>query len=263
MDAARRDYVKSMQKITLKLGENDWQVYLRDEADQSVFNEIFKLKEYRSADDTVKAAKYPVVDVGAHAGFFSMYCRAINKKIKIFAVEPEPGNLKLLKQHLDENKISGVKVVAGALAGQTGDGELFLSEDSHNHFVIPTEVEGSLFPSLRDSSAPSSSARNDKETIRIKTFTFSDFCKKNKITKISLLKMDIEGGEYELFDGMSEADFAMVNYVILEYHRGSEHKEIAEKLRANGFGVQVFPSHFDKTMGFVWANNKRQVAQAH
>jgi len=31
-----------MQKITLKLGENNWQVYLRDEADQSVFNEIFK-----------------------------------------------------------------------------------------------------------------------------------------------------------------------------------------------------------------------------
>ena len=93
--------------------------------------------------------------------------------------------------------------------------------------------------------------------------------------------MDIEGGEYEVFDGMSDDDFAMVNFIILEYHNGYEargkdardlsrangqytsqymgirHKDIVEKLRANGFGVQVFPSHFDKTMGFVWANNKR------
>lgn len=75
--------------------------------------------------------------------------------------------------------------------------------------------------------------------------------------------MDIEGGEYELFDGMSDADFAMVNFVILEYHTSSKllsrlsHKQIEDKLRAAGFGAQVFPSHFDKTMGFIWANNKR------
>ena len=45
--------------------------------------------------------------------------------------------------------------------------------------------------------------------------------------------------------------------MILEYHKGNEYKVLAEKLRENGFGVQVFPSHFDKTMGFIWANNKR------
>ena len=246
-----------MQKVNLKLNGHDWQVYLRDDADQSVYNEIFKLGEYRSAEEAIKTAKHAIIDAGAHAGFFSLYCRALNEKVKIFAVEPEPENLKLLKRHLDENKILGVKVIAGALAGETGERKLFLSSDSHNHFVIPTEMEGSLSSGVRDSSTTHGSARNDSRTLKVKALSFSDFCKQNKIKKISLLKMDIEGGEYELFDGMSAEDFAMVNFVILEYHRGDEYKNIAEKLRANGFGVQVFPSHFDKTMGFIFANNKR------
>ncbi len=253
-----------MQEINLKLGNNNWQIHLRDEADQSVFNEIFKLKEYRSADEVIKTAKHPVVDIGAHAGFFTLYTRSLNKKVKIFALEPEPGNLKLLKNHLAENKISGVKVIAGALAGETGERQLLISKDSHNHRLAD------VFSPVPDSHSKS-----------VRGFAFADFCRKNKIKQISLLKMDIEGGEYEVFDGMSAADFAMVNYVILEYHNGYEvrgkaardlsrtngdytskyngieHKKLAEKLRANGFGVQVFPSHFDKTMGFLWANNKR------
>ncbi|TSC85106.1 MAG: FkbM family methyltransferase [Parcubacteria group bacterium Gr01-1014_13] len=233
-----------MQKINLKLNGYDWHVYLRDEADQSVYNEIFKLKEYRSADDVIKNAKHPIIDVGAHAGFFSMYCRSLNKKVKIYAIEPEPDNLNLFKQHLAENKILGIKVVSGAIASQTEERQLILSADSHNHYLAG--------PSFRDED------RTEK-TITVQTFSFADFCKQNKLKKISLLKMDIEGGEYELFNGMSADDFAMVNYVILEYHisREKSKEELEEKLRANGFGVQVFPSHFDKTMGFIWANNKR------
>lgn len=242
-----------MQKTSLKLNGCNWQVYLRDTADQSVFNEIFKLKEYRAANDVIKTAKYPIVDVGAHAGFFSMYCRALNDKVKIFAIEPEPENLKLLNQHLADNKILGVEVVAGALASESGERQLILSVDSHNHHLAETDGAFSerLFADFADADVTA-----DKTTV-VHTFSFADFCNKNKIKNISLVKMDIEGGEYELFESLSEANLSMVNYIILEYHMGIRHKEIAEKLRANGFGVQVHPSHFDKTMGFIWANNKR------
>lgn len=235
-----------MQKVNLKLNGRDWQVYLRDEADQSVYNEIFKLGEYRSADSAIKTAKHAIVDAGAHAGFFTMYCRSLNKQVKIYAVEPEPGNLKSLKQHLAENKILGVKVIAGALAGQSEARRLILSTDSHNH-----QLAAPVFRGEADQDA-------DK-TILVKAFSFADFRHKNKIKKISLLKIDIEGGEYELFESLSAEDLSMVNFVILEYHYGSRYKYIAEKLKVNGFGVQVFPSHFDKTMGYIWAKNKRSL----
>ncbi|MBI2037625.1 MAG: FkbM family methyltransferase [Candidatus Magasanikbacteria bacterium] len=222
----------------LKLNGNNWQVHLRDEADESVFNEIFKLHEYRRAEEVIEHAKYPIVDAGAHAGFFSMYCRSKNKKVNIFAIEPEPNNIKLLREHIKKNKIAGVEVVEAALSVSSSLRSLLLSADSHNHKLAESE--------------------DFDKVLEVQAFSFLDFCKKYKIKKISLLKMDIEGGEYEVFDGMSEADLSVVNNIILEYHISREKsKEIEEKLRANGFGVQIFPSKFDKTMGFIFARNKR------
>lgn len=165
------------------------------------------------------------------------------------------------------NKISGVTVTRAALAGESSARELEIAEDSHNHFVIPIGMEGSLNHSIRDSSTPfsgvypaSSGAQNDRQTIKIKALAFADFCKQNKIKKISLMKLDIEGGEYEVFESMSEADLSIVKYVILEYHMGREKsREVEEKLRTNGFAVQIFPSKFDKTMGFMFGHNKRSL----
>lgn len=228
-----------IKKIDLKFGNYNWKINLRDEADESVFNEIFKLNEYRVAEEVASNAAYPIVDVGAHAGFFSMYCRGKNKKVKIFAIEPEGNNIKALQNHLKQNRISGVNVIEGALARSSGKRQLIVSNDSHNH-KLGEEFE------------------NIKEATEVKVLSFADFCLQNKIKKISLLKFDIEGGEYEVFDSMSEKDLSVVNNIILEYHNGREKsKEIEEKLRVNGFGVQVFPSKFDKTMGFIFAKNKR------
>jgi FkbM family methyltransferase len=232
----------------LKFNNQDWQVNLRDDVDGSVFNEIFKIKEYRRAEEVIVNARYPIVDVGAHAGFFTMYCRALNEKAKIFAIEPEPNNLETLKKHLKINKISGVKAVAGALARESGVRQLTIAEDSHNHALAELE----FYNNPTD--------KNDSSLLKIKALSFADFCKQNKIKKISLIKFDIEGGEYEVFEDISEKDLAVVNYVVLEYHNGREKsRDIEEKLRMNGFAVQIFPSKFDKTMGFIFGHNKRFV----
>jgi hypothetical protein len=49
----------------------------------------------------------------------------------------------------------------------------------------------------------------------------------------------------------------------VDYNYGCQHgffeqALIEKKLRENGFGVEIFPSQFDKTMGFLWAKNKKK-----
>lgn len=226
------------EKRTISLNGVKWGVYCRDEADRSVYNEIFKFREYRAADQAIQEADYPIVDVGAHAGFFTLYCRALNKEVAIYSLEPESKNLKFFRRHIKENKIKGVKIIEGALAQQTGERELILSSDSHAHKLA--------------SGGPTTMRK-----MKTKTFSLPDFCKINKIRKISLLKIDIEGGEYEVFPSLSSGDLAIVKFALLEYHNGNKYKQIENKLRECGFSVHIFPCRFDKTMGLIFARNKR------
>ncbi|MEK7680759.1 MAG: FkbM family methyltransferase [Patescibacteria group bacterium] len=226
-----------METSVFRVGKNNLKINIRDEADQSVFNEIFRLGEYRSAEDAIKTAKNCIIDAGAHVGFFSLYCRALNSSVKIFAIEPEAKNLSALKNHIKNNKIKKIKIFKGVLAGETGKRHLEISDDSHNHSITYSESE--------------------KKIVLVESVSFSDFCKFNKIKIVDLFKIDVEGAEYEIFENIKESDLSIVKFIILEYHNGNKRKMIERKLRQNGFGVQIFPSKFDKTMGFLWAKNKR------
>lgn len=231
-----------MNQITIKLNNKQYSVYVRDEADASVIAEIFKIKEYRIAENIIKNLTDPIIDVGAHAGFFSVYSHSLNPGVRIIAVEPEKANLQILRRHLEENNLSKIETVDAALAGQTGERQLFLSKDSHNHYLL---------------------GKNEASAYSKMVFALSlpDLLKKCKISRIGLLKLDIEGGEYELFDSLTPSEFRIINSIIMEYHNNSEnnYKIIEEKLRQNGFGVQIYPSKFDKSMGFLFGINKRKI----
>lgn len=215
-------------------------VVIRDEADESVMREIFKFREYRIAEEAIATATDPILDIGAHAGFFTIYARILNPNVKIFAVEPEKDNLAGLKKHLTMNKISGVDVVPGVLGSTTGEALLKISPDSHNHAVVIFKEDGSEYQ-------------------KVKSYTLLDLLKKIKVKKVGLIKLDIEGAEFPIIESWGENEFALVKNVILEYHNKGkkDHQEIENKFRANGFGVQIFPSQFDKTMGIIFARNKR------
>jgi FkbM family methyltransferase len=214
-------------------------VNIRDEADESVSAEIFKLREYKMAEATISTTTLPILDVGAHAGFFSLYARALNSSVSIIALEPEPHNLQVLAENLKNNKASNITVVKGALAKAKGERELMRSRDSHNHKLKTSDAE--------------------KGSIIVQAYSLKDLSSKYFPQGIGLIKMDIEGGEYEVFSSLDDQDFADIKAVVMEYHDLPKHKhqEIEQTLREHGFGVQIFPSKFDKTMGFLWAVNKR------
>lgn len=213
----------------------------RDEVDQSVIAEIFKVREYRRAEEIIKNANHSIIDVGAHAGFFTLYARALNPTVTIIAVEPESDNISLFKKHCLKNGIKNIVLVEGVVTGDSGKRQLALSADSHNHAVVGL-----------DNNAP-------QNTIQVRSYTLAEIISKSSDEKISLLKLDIEGGEYEIFDSMSDVDFVRIEAIIMEYHTkdGYTYGVIEQTLREHGFGVEIFPSHFDKSMGFLWARNKR------
>jgi len=230
-----------MNKVEIVFNNQKIKGIWRDEADESVWAEIFKWREYRVAEEVIKTPDVVIFDIGAHAGFFALYCLALNESAKVWSVEPETNNLKAVKENFVLNKkLSGINIVPGALTVVDGDCLLKLSPDNHNHHVLTNDD-------------------NDDDTIKVKGVSLVSLLKKSKCKKIDLVKMDIEGGEWELFESWDEKEFGAVANFVFEYHEDSEHRkeDLTQILREHGFGVQIFPSKFDNTMGIIFANNKR------
>jgi FkbM family methyltransferase len=234
--------------LTKKINFNEYQLSLqiRDEADESVVAEIFKLHEYRRAEEAIRQAKTAIVDLGAHAGFFSLYCRTLNQDAVIFAIEPDVGNLKQLAWHCQKNKLSKITIVPTAIAKESGLRQLEITPDTLNYHLLPKlNTEKKMV----------------SNSLSVKCESWTEFCKKNNLTEIDLLKIDIEGGEKEIFSTLNSGDLSSVKQIILEYHN-EKNDDVAglveQKLRDFGFSVERFPSRFDKRLGFLFARNKRQ-----
>lgn len=229
-----------METRRIKLKGRELKFKLRDEADRSVFNEIFIWHEYRAVEECLLTMEQGVVvDAGAHAGFFSVFGAVLAPLARIFAVEPAKDNLLALKKHLDVNLIKNVTIIPLALAKETGERLLFSPTGEHHNYSI-SEI-------------------NKKEGKKIKALSFGDFKKENKIREVFLLKMDVEGAEKEILNGFIPDDWVNTRTIILEYHNYSENTDIIleKMLREHGFSVSKFPSKFDRRMGFLWAKNKR------
>lgn len=225
-----------MPKISVKIGKAKFEMEVIDSAGESVAAEIFKYREYRRAEQVIIDSKLPIFDVGAHVGLFTAYCRALNPDVKIVAIEPERKNFLALNNNIKANKLKNILTVNAALAGENSRRELRISADSHNHALFGSSDESQV----------------------VNARTLASIMDESKIHKAGLIKIDIEGGEREVFRSFSSDDFTRVEYFILEYHEKIvTKKEIENILRVHGYGVQIFPSKFDKTMGFIFARNKR------
>ena len=129
-----------------------------------------------------------IFDVGANLGLYSLLAAEANPKAHIHAFEPMPEILARLQAHLELNGIDNVKV--NALGVGSHDGKAVLRDcrgsngvnDGMNFIIdsqIPTQESDRLVPLI----------------------PLDDYCQQHGLDRIDLIKMDIEGGEYEALIG--------------------------------------------------------------
>ena len=224
-----------MKLSSLNFNNQDLKVNLRSQADKSVLKEIFELGEYKDVEPIIRSAKAPIIDAGAQAGFFVLYCRSLNPDINIYAIEPDENNFQVLEDNLELNNIKNVEVIPGAFAGKSGLRDFYISSDTHNHSLFKI-----LTPQITKAS-------------KVKTYSLDDFLKQEGLDQVSLLKLDIEGAEYEVLNSFNY--WQKVDNIVLEYHDFSEnnHSQLVGFLEKNGYKIKKTPSKFDKSLGFIIA----------
>lgn len=153
-----------------------------------------------------------VVDVGANIGTFSFWI--YDKARRIYAVEPNPKAINLLRQTVSKNSLDKIIAIEGAITGS--DGQRLLKNTDDLQYGAGTI--------------------NDDEGISVKAMRLDTFMIKNSIDYIDLLKIDIEGCEQEVFASDGFRNVAnKISTIIGEYHTGSIGQAIGASLTGCGF----------------------------
>ncbi|MBU2542594.1 FkbM family methyltransferase [Patescibacteria group bacterium] len=251
-----------MQK-TLKFYNKQLIITYRDDSDLSVIDEFFVDKMYRTADSLIADCRTPILDIGAHIGMFSIYASILNPSVKIIALEPEPDNFKLLKQNLKKNHCKNIITKQVALVSPPQ------CHPDCSPDEVQDEMEGSLSTKNRDTTrlylSPDTHTHstikpvNQSTNIEVPATNLEKLITQNKLKKIGLLKIDIEGAEYDIARNMQHETWNKIQAIVVEYHESEERKrvDLENIIRSHGFSIEHFPNHFDKRFGLLVCRNKK------
>ena len=174
-----------------------------------------------------------IVDVGANIGLFSLYA-AFNSAQKVHAFEPNREAYNVMLENIRRNNLQTIII-------------------PHNYAVTSRSSEVVSIPkaaSPQNRISYKNVGRDQDEYELVNTISLDDIVSRENMSRVDLLKMDCEGSEYEILEGMSESTFSKINRIIVEYHDGKV-GELTEKLKQHGFKLEK-QSQESVTMGMLW-----------
>jgi FkbM family methyltransferase len=169
-----------------------------------------------------------VVDVGAHIGYYTLVASlAVGERGRVFAFEPEPRNLRLLRRNVETNGCTNVRVVDRAVGAACGPARLALDpRNTGGHSLV-------------------AAARGDTPTIPVERVDLDGFLEREGV-RPALVKIDVEGAERAVLAGMSRTLARPGPLVILiEYfperlaEDGHPPESLLELLSSYGFALRA------------------------
>ena len=170
-----------------------------------------------------------VFDIGANTGCFSLIAKTIRPNAKIYAFEPMEGILTKLRYNMKLNQYDDVYIESKALSNYEGEATIYPTSLDH---VYSVTVNANLF----------SDQQVHKVTIR--TCRLDHFIEEHNITKIDLMKIDVETHEPEVLEGMGKYLKEMKPNMLIEIQT----TEIGEKIEklVEGIGYVFYNIHEEK-----------------
>ncbi|MEI6205641.1 MAG: FkbM family methyltransferase [Desulfuromonadales bacterium] len=154
-----------------------------------------------------------VVDIGGYIGDFTLYA-AHELGARVVVYEPTPENYALLKENIALNALEDRVTCHNAGVGSS-DGRLTLNVTRGDGAL---HVSGFLYADA-------------SERITVPAVSMSTVFADNDLTHIDLLKIDCEGGEYDIIGAMTGSHFERIDRIVFEYHPIAGFREKMETVR--------------------------------
>lgn len=192
-------------------------------------DEIVLKQSYTPSDEFRILDGMNVLDAGANVGIFTLYAALQTPHGQVIAIEPDPINFRYLEENLAVNGLKNVVLVNAALSNQQGNIRLGRGNPGSMTIMNAGSAKGEI----------------------VKAVTMQEILEANRISRIDLCKVDIEGAEFLIFQ--EDSWLSRVDRLVMEVHPVfGKTRVIIDKLRNKGFRVSTSDAYDPDTI-YVYA----------
>jgi FkbM family methyltransferase len=190
---------------------------------ECILKETYLRKDYQAGLNYIRKIKNPIVlDIGAYIGVTPLFF-ARHKGAKIYAVEPHPDSYKSL---LINTQGKNITCINNAIVDCEGEQFIYQNDKGIGMSLIkPKNLEGYV-------------------KLPIVAIRIEHLFRELKLTHVDLMKIDVEGCEYEIFlsDGFKEL-VPKIDFIIGESHEigTTPYTIIKPILEEAGYKVKFLP----------------------
>lgn len=190
-----------------------------------------------------------IFDVGANRGDVAQTYNSIFPDAAIYAFEPFPESFNTLQQRFGKNK--RVSCYQKAVA----------ENNESKVFYVNKNVDTNSLLKPQNTGLSSDKQVENLSRIEVETITLDDFCGAHKIDTIDILKMDIQGGEFNALRGaqslLKDRRVSLVYseaYFIEQYEQQPLFHDISKLLFQYGYVLQDIYNPIYGKGNIAWAD---------
>jgi FkbM family methyltransferase len=208
-----RDVLRTRDGLEIGIRRNRWDARIVRET----FLERPYVRYYQGGPAPV------VVDIGSYIGDFALYA-AWKLNARVVAYEPTAENYALLRENVERNGLQDRVTTVNEAVGTGGELVLNVAQGASDEI----HVSAYWYPGA------------ERRTVRCATL--QEVCDRHVLERIDLLKVDCEGGEYDIFLDAPDALFDRIGSIVFEWHTTDGWEErlprVKDRLRERGFQLR-------------------------
>lgn len=170
-----------------------------------------------------------VLDIGANIGYYSVILsQLVGPGGRVHAFEINESVIELLEQNIQLAGTANICLVRKAVSVVSGNADFYAPSPG-------SEMEGGLRESRR---------YHAQKVIRVETVSIDDYMREQALSKVDIIKIDIEGGELDAFHGatrlLTSANRPIILFESLDSACGNfgvTWLEVVEKVQAFGYRI--------------------------